>query len=671
LCDAELGMFDVIHRDDASAVKRSEAVRRSLTAQPSAYLAARTSQLDGYRALFHGDYARSGECYRQAFESAQQGRYVALAATAASQVADISSLLGIDVETWRWRRIALAAAAQSGAPGALFSTHLAAGWELSKAGNHEAAAAFLTSDLGSNLQRVPAFLSQARAAIADGDTAAASDAVGQADRIVSASTDFRARRLEAEILALKGTVAAAQGDLPRSRETMRAAIDAMGPERTAQRASILLQRVGILSAAHSDLNDAETDAVEAIDTLTRAGSNPQGVPIDASTATVAIGTLISAKPDLQGARGLAMMESLRQLVGGVRGVQTSAPTPAGLQEVADGLPAGRAAVAFVFTDHSLLSWTLTPGAIAFAERPLRPRDIEQRVAALSVQVARSPGRQELWTATLEDLFDLLLRDLPAIAGAADLLIVPDGPLARVPFSSLVDRRSGKFVFDGAAVRLAPSLLYGLRQAPPPAADATVLSIGAPELKNADKSGLPGLPRAREEALLVAGMYPHARTLVGAAATKARVMSDLAAADVVHFAGHALVSNARAPRLLLAGSITDPAAALSIGDLTGRLDGTRVVLAGCETAASAPGDRSTNRTHLASAFLRAGASSVVGSLWKVDDAVAEEFFTEVHRRLAKGQPAAVAVAGAQRQCREAADCRRNPATWIGATVYGMH
>jgi CHAT domain-containing protein len=78
----------------------------------------------------------------------------------------------------------------------------------------------------------------------------------------------------------------------------------------------------------------------------------------------------------------------------------------------------------------------------------------------------------------------------------------------------------------------------------------------------------------------------------------------------------------------------------------------------------------SRTHLASAFLRAGASSVVGSLWKVDDAVAEQFFTGVHRRLAEGQPAALAVAAAQRECRLSAECRTHPATWIGATVYGM-
>ena len=149
-----------------------------------------------------------------------------------------------------------------------------------------------------------------------------------------------------------------------------------------------------------------------------------------------------------------------------------------------------------------------------------------------------------------------------------------------------------------------------------------------------------------------------------------MLGELSQADVIHFAGHAVVSSGSAPRLLLAGSIADPSTGLSVGDLTGRLHGSRVVLAGCETATASATDRSTSRTHLASAFLRAGASSVVGSLWKVDDAVAEQFFTGVHRRLAEGQPAAVAVAIAQRECRDSAECRQHPATWIGATVYGM-
>jgi CHAT domain-containing protein len=328
------------------------------------------------------------------------------------------------------------------------------------------------------------------------------------------------------------------------------------------------------------------------------------------------------------------------------------------------------AVAFLFNNDSLLTWVVSGGSITCMARPVARSEIERRVASLSVQVARSVN-PEIWKETLAGLHDLLISGLPGISAARDLLVVADGPLVRVPFGSLVDRQSGKFLFERMSVRLSPSLRFVLRDAPAPNPNATVLSIGAPELTDEARSGLPPLPRAREEAMLVAGLYPRSRTLIGPTATKARVLSDLATADVIHFAGHAVVSSGRAPRLLLAGSIADPSTGLSVGDLTGRLNGSRVVLAGCETATASAADRTTSRTHLASAFLRAGAASVVGSLWKVDDAVGQQFFTEVHRRLASGQPATVAVAGAQQQCQQSPECRLHPATWVGATVYGMH
>jgi CHAT domain-containing protein len=443
----------------------------------------------------------------------------------------------------------------------------------------------------------------------------------------------------------------------------------LGPERTAQRATVLLERAGIRSAAGGDLDAAERDVVEAMDLISRSPANPQGAPIDPRMAQAAIAALISVKPELQGPRGLAMSDGLRELVGAAAGETPVLPTVDQLEALAAALPPERAAVVFLFDIDSLLTWVIGGGTIRFVDRPMSRREIESRVAALSVQIARSVN-EEIWVETLADLHDLLLRDLPGIANARDLLIVADGPLSRVPFGSLVDRRSGTFLFERTAIRLAPSLSFGLRSAAAPSNDVSVLSIGAPQLVDDARSGLPPLPRAQEEAVLVAALYPRARTLIGSSATKARVLGELPTADVIHFAGHAVVNSGSAPRLLLAGSIADPSTGLSVGDLTGRLHGSRVVLAGCETATASATDRSTSRTHLASAFLRAGASSVVGSLWKVDDAVAEEFFTGVHRRLAEGQSAAVAVAGAQRECRASGDCRQHPATWVGATVYGM-
>ena len=669
LCDAELGTLDVLHRADAAAAAHIDALGRARSTSASSYLEARMRRLEGFRALFQGDYATAEERYRRAFELADRAKYVVLAGMMASQIGDIYAMAGLEGETWHWRQRALQAAARAHSRSLRAFAWMGAGWDLSKNANHLAARSFLSAEPASRLLRVPALLTQARAALAEGDVAAAAEAIAGAESVVAGSDDFRAGRLRAEILTLKGTLGLAPSRLAGG-GARDARIDGRHGARApgAARGGAARARRHPGGRGHRPRRRRERR---------RRSDRPAGaqrhqpavLPADTRIAQEAIAALIGAKADLQGARGLAMTDGLRQLMGGLRTATSPLPTTEQMQDLAAALPAGRAAIVFLFDDDSLLTWVVSRGTITFVDRPITRRDVERRVAALGVQVARSV-EQEIWVETLTELHDLLMRDLPGLDDARDLLIVADGPLSRLPFGSLVDRRSGQFLFERISIRFAPSLTFGLHDAPPPGSDATVLAIGAPELRDAARTGLPPLPRARDEALRVAALYPHSRTLLGASATKARVLSELGDADVIHFAGHAVVSSGSAPRLLLAGSISDPSTGLSVGDLSGRLHGSRVVLAGCETATASAADRSSGRTHLATAFLRAGAASVVGSLWKVDDAVAEKFFTEVHRRLATGQPAAMAVAGAQRQCRGSAECRQHPATWIGATVYGM-
>lgn len=131
------------------------------------------------------------------------------------------------------------------------------------------------------------------------------------------------------------------------------------------------------------------------------------------------------------------------------------------------------------------------------------------------------------------------------------------------------------------------------------------------------------PLARREALAVAALYAKADVLLGAQATRSEVLKKMPLAEVIHFAGHA---------------------------------GARVVLAACDTAGAQPHDRSSGGTSLAGEFLRAGASSVVASLWKVEDSAGEGLFVDVHRGLAAGQSAPHAVARAQRMCKTNRACR---------------
>lgn len=552
------------------------------------------------------------------------------------------------------------------------------GVALSRSPNYEAARAFLLAETDETaaprpiLQRVPALLSHARVALSFGDLGSAEESLDETSRILEASSDFRAARLKADLLTLRASLLWAQGDLQASQRAMSDSLAAMGPERAPHHAAALLERARIRAASRSDLAAAQQD-IEDATSLIRSRGLEGAQPLSAIETQMAFestAALVSARAELQGSGGLAMSENLRLLLTGVL-PQSGMVSPKHLEDAARRLAPATVAVIFLFGDQSLLSWTLAGGEVHYRQVPLDRRTVERHVARLSVQLARTPLRADLWTATLADLFDALLRDVPGGSTASEFIIVPDGPLRRVPFGALFDRAASGFLFDRATVRIVPSLTFGLTAPLVRQPEADVLAIGEPEVIDAERAAFPPLPHARAEAIQVSSLYPTSRTLVGASATKTAVLGELPKAGVLHFAGHAIGgTNGTPPRLLLAGAVDDPAAALSIDDLTNRLNGARIVLAACETAAADRTNRSVGSADLAGAFLRAGAASVVATLWKIDDTAGQAFFVAVHRGLAAGQSPARAVASVQRACRASQPCQSNPVTWVGTTVYGL-
>jgi CHAT domain-containing protein len=325
---------------------------------------------------------------------------------------------------------------------------------------------------------------------------------------------------------------------------------------------------------------------------------------------------------------------------------------------------------FAFTARSMLCWVVIDGESEFKERQVTPAQVAALANTLTVQVNRNPAREDLWRRTLAQLYELVFGDLPGVRSARDLVIVPDGPLHRLPFGSLFDATAGQYVFERTAVRLAPNIAFALGRPARAIAPLSALVVGDPELAGPQAPLFARLSDARREAIEVGNLYRQPTVMLGRDATKPRVLAAIALADVIHFAGHAVSSpSMTSPRLLLAGDPRNPANAISAADLAGQFKkSTTVVLAACETGATTF-DRAASLTSISSAFLRAGADSVVAALWPLDDSSGAAFFPAVHRELLRGQPTSIAVARAQRACRSDQTCRGFVSTWIGTTVYG--
>jgi len=271
------------------------------------------------------------------------------------------------------------------------------------------------------------------------------------------------------------------------------------------------------------------------------------------------------------------------------------------------------------------------------------------------------------------LHALLLQPLSGeLRRVRHLVLVPDGPLHDLPFASLQDSGTGRFLIEQVSIVVTPSLaLYARDPRRPrlPAGDLQALVIGNPDRTRATQDRLPNLLAAEQEARTVATLYTPAALAVREAATAAYFIERMPRAPVIHFAGHAVVSETRPDqsRLLLAPSLSDPEGAVSAREIERLpLGVTRlVVLSACDTARGRV-TRGEGVTGLVRAFLTAGVPSVVATLWAVDDRSTEALFTAFHESWIQGHASADALREAQiAMIRKGSDL----SDWAAALVVG--
>lgn len=274
---------------------------------------------------------------------------------------------------------------------------------------------------------------------------------------------------------------------------------------------------------------------------------------------------------------------------------------------------------FPGADH-VLAWHACEGSVAMKVLPRRLGDLKASVNRLL-----TPGGRERESRRLYD--DLIAPWESALSGRSTLTLLVTGVLARVPFGALVDG-SGRPLLEKMRISYVPSL--DLVEAVHPVDLRTRgLAVSASRPAN----GLPGLPGAAAEARRIADLT-SSTLLDSEAATAPAVLERLSGAGFFHFAGHAVVNDARPfeSRLILSAS-GDAPSSISLREIRARrADSLQlVVLAGCST--SSPG--AVGSSSLASAFVAAGARTVIGSSWPIADSSLAEAMPLLYDALAHG------------------------------------
>jgi tetratricopeptide (TPR) repeat protein len=324
----------------------------------------------------------------------------------------------------------------------------------------------------------------------------------------------------------------------------------------------------------------------------------------------------------------------------------------------EALSNGSQAIVYAQLPSRLLIWRITSSNIEFTERLVSAAQMRRMVDAFLEHLDAGPRSPEAIALGQSLLPAGLTRD-----SRRTLVIVPDGALYRIPFGAL-PLDGGTQLVESAIPVVAPSLtmfavasreVRGVGQ-------RSIVAIGVNDAGGPEN--LPRLASAEREAAGVAAMYRTHDSLVGPQARKDSVLRAMAASSVIHFAGHSRLDPIlpSQSQLLLAGDdALTPAdvAALKLQP------GSVAVLGACETALG----RTFNGEgpmSLVRAFLGAGASAVIASLWDVRDDDASRLLRGVHTRLSIGADPAYSLAVSQRESIRAG---LPPSAWSGFTVMG--
>jgi CHAT domain-containing protein len=335
------------------------------------------------------------------------------------------------------------------------------------------------------------------------------------------------------------------------------------------------------------------------------------------------------------------------------------------------LPPRLVVLEYAVLEERTLAWVLSAQTAGFFELAVSSRDLQR--LAHELLAALEQGRPEAVVRSAAGrLYDLLIRPLAmALPDGATVVLALDKELHELPFAVLFDTVTGRYLLATHPLIVVPSGTLFLRslslgQAGQPLS-GQVLVVGNPAFDHRSTQTLSALPGSELEARKIAALYPEATVLVGKAATRERFIEAARGAVLVHFAGHAIINDdfPLLSRLLLAPERDSGAeGALFAQDLYRlRFPHTRlVVLAACRSARAgiSPGEGALS---LARPFLAAGVSSVVASLWSIDDATGTEFFTEFHRRLLAGSAPVDALRQAQlAMLGSTAPALRHPSVW---------
>nr|WP_275574985.1 CHAT domain-containing protein [Neosynechococcus sphagnicola] len=276
---------------------------------------------------------------------------------------------------------------------------------------------------------------------------------------------------------------------------------------------------------------------------------------------------------------------------------------------------------------------VTRDRVTVTKVPLQPHAFDRLLTLYRRQI--QDYRTQAFKPLSEQLYDLLIRPIEAQIQAMNptqLSIIATGKLRYIPFETLFDHQSGKYLIEKYPINNLTRLSIRALQQPANPHTASILGLGNP-FPNDNRT----LPAAELEVKTITPLLPKSLAYLGKQATLENFKLQAPRFSILHLATHGCFQPAGCPDLqMTANTLLFADRNLNIADaaLLGLQNTDLVVLSACQTAvqANSHGEEFTGIAYL---FERAGARSVIASLWTVDDQATGQLMIQFYRNLRQG------------------------------------
>ncbi len=297
-----------------------------------------------------------------------------------------------------------------------------------------------------------------------------------------------------------------------------------------------------------------------------------------------------------------------------------------LPEIQSIIPKEETLIEYYYADKDMFAFILSAQGLKVAR-------LKSDNLAVDIQQLRKALEQPGSSGYIEQsqhLYGRLIKPFERLLSDRKLIIVPHGALHYLPFNALHDGKG--YLLERYSIRILPSAsVIKFLQTKKSAQPADILVFGNPDL---------GDPRldlvyAQNEALAVAKTLPQSKVFLRNQATETAFKKYAGSFKYIHFATHGQFNpDAPLTSAVLLSKDVENDGMLTVDKLYSmKLDNDLVTLSACETGLGriANGDDVVGLTR---GFLYAGSSSIVASLWKVDDLATSHLMTQFYSNLKK-------------------------------------